>query len=390
MAYATETLQVVEPSQGNLAGVDSGSTSSSCRQPRRVRRDARSIYRHRLIVIRGAELNKRSTSNSREKGDPQIYFQDNYHHPDYPGIVRFFRNVKEGEGERSAWRAPETTGTPTAQFQEKPLSWTSIYPQIFPKKYRGTLYIDMAKVYQNLPDELRNYVDGATAVHAGQLRYKVKESDIDRSLKDLLEWINKEVPPVRHPAVIVHPITKEKILYMNSGFTVQLEGLTYEENQRRLKALFDFIEREEHVHTHIWDEGDLIIWDNRSLIHMSSTVPQGELSKPIGIYDGEPFYEGLQPLALTRSTIGGETEIAPEFVEKVLTPYRPHCRYLLESDPRIRKESPGLELAGDAANSRSMPRATSTTPGTLTRSSWTSCYNQLAYVHLAATASAIG
>jgi taurine dioxygenase len=297
MAYATETVQIIEPSPGEfgaeLRGIDvkqlpAGSPEFA------VMRDL--IYRHRLIVIRGQELDEAQyVEFARKMGTPQIYFQENYHHPDYPEIF-VSSNVKENGRKIGVARTGNYWHT-DCSFQEKPLSWTSIYPQIFPKQRRGTMYIDLAKVYRNLPDDLRGYVDGVTAVHAGQLRYKVKESDIDRSLKDLLEWINKEVPPVRHPAVIVHPVTKEKILYLNSGFTVQLEGVSHEENQRRLKALFDFIEREEHIHDHPWDEGDLIIWDNRSLIHMSTTVPQGELSKSyrIGIYDGLPFYEGLQP-----------------------------------------------------------------------------------------------
>jgi len=59
--------------------------------------------------------------------------------------------------------------------------------------------------------------------------------------------------------------------------------------------LFDFIEKEENVYTHNWDKGDLIIWDNRPLLHKSSVLAKGELSKSyrIGIYDQYPFYVGL-------------------------------------------------------------------------------------------------
>ena len=126
---------------------------------------------------------------------------------------------------------------------------------------------------------------------------KFRLSDVDRSLKELLEWVNEFAPPVCHPAVIEHPVTQDKILYINSGFTVKLQGLTHEENQRRLQALFEFIERPEHERSHYWDEGDVIIWDNRFLIHKATKVPPDELSKSyrIGIYDGLPFYKGLQP-----------------------------------------------------------------------------------------------
>ena len=53
-----------------------------------------------------------------------------------------------------------------------------------------------------------------------------------------------------------------------------------------------FIEREEHVHTHEWRDGDILFWDNRQVIHMASSTPPGQasVSYRIGVYDGLPFY----------------------------------------------------------------------------------------------------
>ena len=41
--------------------------------------------------------------------------------------------------------------------------------------------------------------------------------------------------------------------------------------------------------------GDVLMWDNRQLIHKASTIAEGELSKSyrIGVYDRLPFYVGL-------------------------------------------------------------------------------------------------
>ncbi|WP_165223859.1 TauD/TfdA dioxygenase family protein [Aquisphaera insulae] len=296
MSQATVALQVVEPRAGEIGaevrGIDVKRLPAGSPEFGEIRN---LIYRHRLVVIRGQQLDEAQyVEFARKMGRPQVYFQSNYHHPDHPEIF-VSSNVKE-QGRKIGVAGTGNYWHTDCSFEQKPLSWTSIYPQVFEPKRRGTLYIDMTKVYRDLPSELRARVDGATAIHAGQLRYKVQESDIDRSLKELLERIDREVPPVRHPAVITHPVTKERILYLNSGFTVRLEGLNHEENAATLKGLFDFIEREEHVHDHRWDEGDLIIWDNRSLVHMSTSVSPGERSKSyrIGIYDGQPFYEGLQ------------------------------------------------------------------------------------------------
>jgi taurine dioxygenase len=297
MSVVAERMQIESAAPGSIGaevtGVDVRDLAADDPEVQQLRDE---IYRSRLVTIRGQKLSEQEYVDfARKMGTPQVYFQKNYHHPDYPEIF-VSSNVKDGEKKVGVARTGHYWHT-DCSFQEKPLSWTSIHPQVFSQARRGTMYIDMVKVYRELPDELRRYVDGVTAVHAGQLRYKIQACDIDKSLKELLDWVPTIAPPVRHPAVIEHPKTGEKVLYLNSGFTVQLEGIAYEENQKRLAALFEFIEREEHVFYHYWEPGDLILWDNRFLIHKSTAVPAGELSKSyrIGIYDGLPYYKGLTP-----------------------------------------------------------------------------------------------
>ena len=293
---AIETMQVVPPSNSTIGaeilGIDVKNLQPGSEEVQAIR-DA--IYRYRLVVFRDQKMHEEEyVQFARAIGRPQVYFQTNYHHPQHPEIFVSSNVLEDGKkvgvsGTGHYWHTD-------CSFEPKPLSLTSVYPQLFPDDSRGTMYTDMVDIYRRLPAELKEYVDGVTATHAGQLRYKVQASDIDQSLKQLLERINAEVPPVKHPAVITHPVTGEQSLYLNSGFTVALDGLTHEENQKRLAELFEFIERPEHAHRHLWRKGDLIIWDNRTLNHMSSPVKPGQQNKMyrIGIYDDLPFYEGIE------------------------------------------------------------------------------------------------
>jgi taurine dioxygenase len=254
------------------------------------------IYRNKLVVLRDQELDEeRYVAFTRKLGRPQVYFQPQYHHPKHPEIF-VSSNVPDENGNKIGVSGTGKYWHTDCAFEKKPLSFTSVYPLVFPKLSRETSYIDMVEIYKHLPADLKSYVEGATFIHEGQMRYKVQAEDIDKSLRELLDRINEQVPPVAHPAVIEHPVTGEKSLYVSSGFTTKLVGLNYEDNQRVMQALFDFIEQKEHVHTHYWEEGDLIIWDNRSVIHKASGVKPGETSKMyrVGIYDDLPFYVGIE------------------------------------------------------------------------------------------------
>ncbi|NJA07150.1 TauD/TfdA dioxygenase family protein [Methylomonas sp. MED-D] len=296
MITKSKGLEINEAKQGKIGaeiiGLDVNSLSENAPELALIRQ---LIYKNKLVVLRGQELNaERYVAFTRKLGRPQVYFQPQYHHPDHPEVF-VSSNVIEADGKKLGVSGTGRYWHTDCAFEKHPLSFTSIYPLVFPKSARETSYIDMAAVYSKLPDELRSYVETATAVHEGKMRYKVQASDIDKSLAELLDRIHNEVPPVNHPAVIQHPVTGEKILYISSGFTTKLAGLSYEENERVMQALFDFAEKPEHIHTHYWEEGDLIIWDNRPLVHKASSIQPGEKSKSyrIGIYDDLPFYVGI-------------------------------------------------------------------------------------------------
>jgi taurine dioxygenase len=291
----TQCIEIEEAKPGTIGGIITGvdlkKIPAGSEEFEEIKK---AIYRNKLVVIRNQNFEPADYVDfSKKLGTPQIYFQENYHHPDFPEIFVSSNVNKEGEkvgvaGTGHYWHTD-------CQFEQNPLSFTSITPVVIPKTIRETRYIDMHQVYNNLPDHLRKLVDGSTLVHGGNNRYKVTPEDIDKSIQQLIDKMNEMVPFVKHPAVIEHPVTGDKILYASKGFTMKFDGMTYEENQKALNELFEFIEKEEHIHVHSWEKGDLIIWDNRYLLHMSSPLTPGDKSKSyrIGIYDDQPFYVGL-------------------------------------------------------------------------------------------------
>jgi taurine dioxygenase len=251
------------------------------------------LYAHKLVKFRGQNLSKAEyVEFARKIGRPQIYFQQNYQHPEFPEIF-VSGNVPDEHGRKLGVSGTGRYWHTDYQFSKEPLSFTMVYPQILPKTGRGTKFIDMEVVYAGLPSELRKLVDGKRGVQDAKWRYKITPEDIDKAVIDILADIEKLVPILTHPAVIEHPLTGAKSLYISSGFTTGIEGLTHEENKAVMAKLFGFIEQEEHVQAHAYEDGDIVIWENRRLVHHALHSPKGEpsLSFRIGIYDDIPFYK---------------------------------------------------------------------------------------------------
>jgi taurine dioxygenase len=123
----------------------------------------------------------------------------------------------------------------------------------------------------------------------------VQPFDVDKGIGELMEQFHREAPGAVHPAVIRHPVDGREALYVSSGFTQRVDAIPHERSQALLRDLFAFVEHESRVCTVPWQLGDLMLWDNRQVIHRSSGNLHGLASRSyrIGVYDGLPFYPGL-------------------------------------------------------------------------------------------------
>ena len=249
------------------------------------------VYRDKLVVIRDQSLDTEQYIKLAKKlGTPQIYFQHNYHHKQHPEIFVSSNVLENGEkvgvpGTGQYWHTD-------CAFFDDPLSLTMVYPQIIPPSVRFTNYIDLEMVYNKLPQQLKDFIADKNVIHEAKWRYKVQACDVDKSLLDIMREFQQITPAVQHPAVLTHPVTGKQSLYVSEGFSTGIAGVSHEQSEQMLQQLLEFIDQEQHVHVHHWQEGDVLLWDNRPLIHKASAIPKGEESKSyrIGIYDQHKFY----------------------------------------------------------------------------------------------------
>jgi taurine dioxygenase len=252
------------------------------------------VHRHALLRLKDQQMTTPEFVAFGDKLGVHMPYPDaRYHHPEHPEVF-VSSNVKGrtmGMGRSGYfWHTDQS-------FKPKPQPLTVLYPQLLPAAKRETLFVNMGDIYDRLPPAMRATLEGRTAKHDPVLRYKVGHADVDANL-DLGELIARgraAFPAPTHPCVITHPTTKRKIVYMNEGFTTSIDGLSHEASQATLNELFPFIERDEHIQRHSWTLGELIIWDNRSLIHRAGYMAPGDYQTifRLNIDDGVPFYEGI-------------------------------------------------------------------------------------------------
>ena len=128
-----------------------------------------------------------------------------------------------------------------------------------PPEGGDTCFANMYAAYDALDAAEQAALDGLRVVHSWELsRQKVGERATPEEIRD--------APPMSHPLVRVHPDTGRKCLFMGEHAS-HIEGGSIEAGRARLAALEAHATQERFVYRHRWCAGDLLMWDNRCLLH---------------------------------------------------------------------------------------------------------------------------
>jgi taurine dioxygenase len=133
----------------------------------------------------------------------------------------------------------------------------------------GTQFTSMYAAWDTLPANIQKRLEPLTATHSIE-NYKYKPDEgmpTDQRLR---------FPPVHHPAVLTHPVTGRKALYVSEGTTIELDGIPEAESRELLDFLFEHSVRPEFTWLHEWRVGDIVVWDNRCTMHRQTPYDPAE------------------------------------------------------------------------------------------------------------------
>jgi taurine dioxygenase len=154
-----------------------------------------------------------------------------------------------------------------------------------------TLWSDSAAAYEALSEPLRRFLDGLTAQHSVAKSFPPERWQSDPAFKERYERAVAKHPPVDHPVVRTHPVSRRKGLFVNEGFTTHINGIKPRESEALLKFLFAHAGQPEFILRWRWTAGDVAFWDNRNTQHyaVADYLPERRTMHRATVNGDEPF-----------------------------------------------------------------------------------------------------
>ena len=197
-------------------------------------------------------------------GEPfeQIYGQ--FNHPDYPdiGLLTHKDGDTAGDGKR---KIRGTSWHTDASYFECPPSGTMLYALITPEGGGDTDFMSTRAAYEALSDKMKKRIDKLEAFHV----YESSRSP-RKLIKRSQDQVEKFGDQTKHPIVRTHPSNGCKSIFLNPIRVESIVGLGRHESDNILDDLHDHMFKPEFHYRHKWNNGDFLIWDNRSVLHQAN------------------------------------------------------------------------------------------------------------------------
>lgn len=181
---------------------------------------------------------------------------------DYDSVLDL-DSERSGGGRANNWHTDVT-------FVQRPPSFSVLRSVKIPEYGGDTVWANTVTAYENLAPEIRDLADRLWAVHSNEFDYgKVglaSDGTVDEAKAAYAAVFASTVYETIHPVVRVHPETGERALLLG-GFARQILGYPSTESATLLRLLQDQVTKLENTVRWQWEEGDVVIWDNRATQH---------------------------------------------------------------------------------------------------------------------------
>jgi len=154
-------------------------------------------------------------------------------------------------------------------YLKTPSLMTLLWGEEIPPAGGDTHFVNMEVAYDTLPGAMKRRCEGLRVVQSFQYMLDtLGQHDIIRA-EDI-------PPPVEHPLVRTHPETGRKSLFV-ANYSSGIVGMSQTEGRQLVEELLGHATQEEFIFVQRWRKHDLVIWDNRSLLHRA--IPNYDMGR---------------------------------------------------------------------------------------------------------------
>lgn len=215
------------------------------------------LVEHETLVLHVPDLTpEQHLVIAQHFGEPEV-------HTFYPNLGAGFEQITVIDsklGDRAdMWHHDES-------FLPSPPIVTMTHAQILPPTGGDTCWISMTSAYEAMSPRMKQYLDGLQAWHD-------MNAPMTAALQHGIVTHERYVEVVAqnrrhlHPMVRLHPITGRKALYVSPTYVTHIDGLVPAESRAILAYLHAHCMQVEYLFKHRWTVGDMVLWDNRSVVH---------------------------------------------------------------------------------------------------------------------------
>ena len=154
-----------------------------------------------------------------------------------------------------------------SSFKSNPAKASLLRADAVPSAGGETEFADMRAAYEALDGQRRCWLADQVAVHS----FRYSQGQVG-GLDIMSDAELDAIPPVEHSLVVTHPASGRKSLFIGRHAS-HIVGEDIEEGRALLRSLCADACRNERVYRHSWQAGDVVIWDNRCVLHRGLSYP---------------------------------------------------------------------------------------------------------------------
>ncbi len=265
-AYPFETRSLTDAIGVEISGVDVSKPLDEATVE--AVRDA--FHSHSVLLFRGQTLTPESLiAFSEYFGVIDLHIDPQYHLDGYSEITVVGNVVVDGVMTSLFVNLDEEWHTDRS-YMAHPSLGSLFYALEAPPEGAATRFAGTYAAYDALRPETKARIEGLRAVHdMAKLDVHLRTQDPTRP--PLSDAQRREAPPVVHPIARTHPVTGRKALYICPEVISRVEGLPEDEGRALIAELTEHASNPRFVYTHQWQNGDLVVWDNRCTLHTATT-----------------------------------------------------------------------------------------------------------------------